>query len=209
MGQREDIVKMAVSQIGYKEKSGNYTKYGSWYGMDGNPWCAMFVSWCANQVNISTSKILKFAYVPYGVTFFKNLKQYYQRSSGYKPQPGDIIFFGTSSHVGIVETCDGTKLTTIEGNTSNGINSSNGDGCYRRNRRLSDRWIMGYGIPEYEDNMEIKTIEVKHSELGMVELQSVNVKGENFVRLRDMEKIAPIDVDWNGEYPTVKMNYKK
>lgn len=60
-----------------------------------------------------------------------------------------------------------------------------------------------------EDMPEIKTIIVKHQSLGDVKLQTVNINGENFARLRDMEKIAPIDIGWDGKNPTVKMNYKK
>ena len=52
--QREDILKIARSQIGYKEVSNNWTKYGQWYGMQ-DDWCAIFVSWCANQAKIPTS----------------------------------------------------------------------------------------------------------------------------------------------------------
>ena len=50
MGFRDDIVDMAISQLGYTEGPNNDTKYGDWYGLPNQPWCAMFVSWCANQV---------------------------------------------------------------------------------------------------------------------------------------------------------------
>ena len=45
-----DIIGVARTQVGYKENSVG-TKYGYWYspGFVGMPWCAMFVSWCANQ----------------------------------------------------------------------------------------------------------------------------------------------------------------
>jgi hypothetical protein len=36
----------AETQIGYEEQPVNRTKYGRHYGLNGNPWCAMFVSWC-------------------------------------------------------------------------------------------------------------------------------------------------------------------
>ena len=208
MGQREDIIKIAQKEIGYKEGRNNDTKFGKWYGMNNNPWCASFVSWCAKQANISQDIIPKMAYVPYMVSFYKNLKQY--QPKGYRPQSGDIVFFGSSSHVGLVEACDGTSITTIEGNTSKSGNSSNGDGVYRRTRTIYDSWIMGYGVPEYkEEEVEIKQIDIKHSEKGIVKINSVNVNGENYIRLRDTEKIAPIAVGWDGKNPTVTVNYKE
>lgn len=36
--------------LGFREDNNNdITPYGEWYGMNGQPWCAMFVSWCALQ----------------------------------------------------------------------------------------------------------------------------------------------------------------
>ena len=60
MGQRERIVEVAMSQIGYEEGENNWTKYGEWFGMQ-DEWCAMFVCWCANEVGISTDIIPKLA----------------------------------------------------------------------------------------------------------------------------------------------------
>ena len=38
----------AISQLGIKESppESNNVKYGSWYGQNYQPWCAMFVTWC-------------------------------------------------------------------------------------------------------------------------------------------------------------------
>ena len=83
----------------------------------GAPWCAYFVSWAAAQAGApigangqglgSVSEITDWA---------KSTGRFTQT-----PQPGDLILFGTE-HVGIVESVnpDGT-LTTVEGNTSNGV----------------------------------------------------------------------------------------
>ena len=48
MTKASDIVKVAVSQIGVKESpaNSNKTKYGKWFGMNGVPWCAIFLDWC-------------------------------------------------------------------------------------------------------------------------------------------------------------------
>ena len=41
---RNDIIAVALTQVGYTEGSNNYTKYGVWYGQPNSPWCGMFVS---------------------------------------------------------------------------------------------------------------------------------------------------------------------
>jgi len=69
---RTQALQKATSQIGVKESppNSNRTKYGSWYGMDGSPWCAMFVTWCYEQSGDSPSflKGKNYAYVPYIVS---------------------------------------------------------------------------------------------------------------------------------------------
>lgn len=149
---RKKIVAVAAKEIGYKEGRNNATKYGQWYGMDNNPWCAMFVSWCAAQVGVPITVVPKLAYVPYYYEFYVASSRYKSRGSGYVPHPGDLVLFGSNDHIGIVEKASGGKLITIEGNTSATGNSSNGDGVYRRTRSLNDNWIKGYCIPDYKED---------------------------------------------------------
>ena len=56
---RDDIIGVALTQVGYSEGSNNYTKYGVWYGLSNSPWCGMFVSWCANEAGIPNSVLKK------------------------------------------------------------------------------------------------------------------------------------------------------
>ena len=39
------ILDTALAELGYRESpfGSNRTKYGQWYGLDGQPWCVMFV----------------------------------------------------------------------------------------------------------------------------------------------------------------------
>ena len=161
--QIEDIISVATTQTGYCEGnstsqldgtvagSGNYTKYGKWYGINPGAWCAMFVSWCANQSGIPTSVIPKHASCDVGMTWFKN-KGLWKTSKyfggTYTPKRGDIIYFGSnpnnlndSTHVGIVTGVDSTKVYTIEGNKSNK--------CGTSSYSLSSSYIFGYGTPQY------------------------------------------------------------
>jgi len=43
------IVEIAKKELNYQESANNNTKYGKWYGLNNNPWCAMFVSWVFDQ----------------------------------------------------------------------------------------------------------------------------------------------------------------
>lgn len=168
MSQREEIIAVAAAEIGYKEYQGNNNKYGVWYGMNNQPWCAMFVSWCADQVgalgnNNKSGIIPRTAWVPDYQTYYIKLGRYKPKGS-YTPCPGDIIIYGSNSHVGLVESCVGGKVITIEGNTSANGNSSNGDGVYRRTRSLTDSWIKGYCVPEYEEEDD----EVRYQKLSEI-----------------------------------------
>lgn len=138
-----DIVEVAAAQVG----NVGGQPYWSWYGFGGRvEWCACFVSWCADQCGyIEDGSVPKFAYCPWGVQWFKDAGRWQDR--GYAPQPGDIVFFdwgndGTSDHVGIVESCDGSTVFTIEGNS--------GDACQRNSYSIGSASIMGYGTPLYQ-----------------------------------------------------------
>ena len=140
--------------------SANYTKYArdfdqkypNWYNgkKNGYAWCDMFVDWCFLTA-FGYEKALKLLCQPekscgagctYSLRYYKAKGQFH--TSG--PKPGDQIFFGTSlddaSHTGIVEKADGSKVYTIEGNTS--------DQVARRSYALTNSRILGYGRPAYD-----------------------------------------------------------
>jgi CHAP domain len=83
----------------------------------GAPWCAYFVSWCANRAGAPIGDHGQGLGSVAGITDWA-------RSTGrltQTPAPGELILFGTE-HVGIVKSvnADGS-LTTVEGNASNGV----------------------------------------------------------------------------------------
>ncbi len=135
----EDIVAVAISQIG----NVGGEPYWRWYGLSSRTeWCAIFVSWCAEQCGYIDSGIVpKFAWVPDGVSWFKARGQW--RPGGYTPSPGDIIFFdwdgdGKGNHVGIVEYVENNVVHTVEGNS--------GDACKRKQYSVDSSYILGYGV---------------------------------------------------------------
>lgn len=136
------IVKVAEAQLG--NVGGD--KFWKWYGFNSHVhWCACFVSWCGNQCGYLKAGIIpKFAVVGNGASWFKARHRW--ASGGYSPKPGDVIFFdwerdGVMDHVGLVESCDGKSVNTIEGNS--------GNACKRLTYRRGAACIVGYGIPAY------------------------------------------------------------
>lgn len=135
----QQIVSVAMGQLG---NSGGQ-KFWSWYGFDSRvEWCACFVSWCADQSGLITSgNVPKFSLCSDGVSWFQGKNKW--QSGGTTPTAGMIIFFdwdhdGNSDHVGIVEKCEGGRVYTVEGNSS--------DQVRQRNYAVDYASIMGYGV---------------------------------------------------------------
>lgn len=140
MEKGKKILEVAKTQIGVKEtpKNSNKTKFGVWFGLDGVPWCGVFVSWVYWKAGFSLGKVgfLKgFAGCQYAVDFYKKNNKVVE-----DPKPGDIVFFdwnldGRYDHTGIfVENIDNVYFKTIEGNTSL-TNDSNGGEVMERKRK--------------------------------------------------------------------------
>ena len=143
-------------EIGVKEKSYNNVKYNTWYygtavsapnnSSSQYAWCAVFISWCADQAGIPQSVIPKNAGSNYYYNWFKARGQFYKYSA-VTPEPGDIIFIdwgkqhGGVDHVGVVISVENGIVTTVEGNYSNKVSCNT--------YSLSSGYIVGYGRPNY------------------------------------------------------------
>jgi hypothetical protein len=141
------MITMASSQLGYSETGNNDTAFGRWYGLNNQPWCAIFISWAAAKSGCG-KVIPKHAYTPAGAAWFKSRKQW-----GNKPRVGAIVYYDTSglgriSHVGVVDKVfsDGS-WTSIEGNT-NSAGSREGRVVRRQKRRTTGK-LGGFGYPKY------------------------------------------------------------
>lgn len=148
-----DFVNVALAELGNCEANGTHIKYIKAYDASwgsGTHWCACFVSWCARQAGLSTDQVPQYAGCTTGMGWYQNRNRFqtsraHGGSSSYIPKAGDVIFFnwegvynGDSDHTGIVVSCDGTTITTVEGNTS--------DMVAKRTYNITDPDIMGYGI---------------------------------------------------------------
>ena len=136
------MVAVAQSQIG----NIGGEPYWSWWGLDYRvEWCAIFVSWCADQCGYLDAGVLpKMEGVRPYVDWFIERGQWQGRD--YEPSPGDIIFFdwesdGLADHVGIVEKVENGLIYTVEGNT--------GDVCAERHYTMGTVPVYGFGLPNY------------------------------------------------------------
>lgn len=167
----QKVIDVAKAEIGYREKasnsnlddktanagSANYTKYardldnlGYFYNgaKNGYAWCDVFVDWCFVQA-YGVDAALELLCQPKNSAGAGCMysAQYYQQKGQFHtdyPQVGDQIFFGNAAdcyHTGIIESVDSFSITTIEGNSSEGVN--------RRTYPLSYASIYGYGRPNY------------------------------------------------------------
>ena len=146
----------------------NRTPFGVWFGLDGVPWCNIFVSYCF-AVGAGTTIAAGFhgagcsargcAYVPTTEAWLRATGRWLGRIA---PSPGDLAIYnwngGPPDHIGIVERAgSGGAFTAIEGNTSGG-NDSDGGEVMRRNRTLAD--VDGFGrltFPERPANDLLRT----------------------------------------------------
>lgn len=165
---RDKIIEVARSQNNTKEvpAGSNKTKYGAWYGMNGVPWCAIFVSWVYDQAGVSLGRVDSAK----GFHYCRSAYNYW-RSTGElttQPQIGDIVLFdwdgdGLSDHTGIfLRWMDDAKtlFESWEGNTSVG-NDSDGGQVMRRERPIEVVWafvspnVLGTTSPHIID-LELK-----------------------------------------------------
>jgi hypothetical protein len=161
-GTASALLRVAEQEKGIKENaSGGGTPFHAWYmaspraketaARDGGsprsyanaPWCAMFVSWVGEKAGMR-STVGSDAYTVAYAQWFKDNHHW-----GTTPKQGAVVFYDWNGgksvdgidHVGLVkkDNGDGT-ITTIEGNTGNGI-------VEQRVRPQTD--VVGYGYPQY------------------------------------------------------------
>jgi murein DD-endopeptidase MepM/ murein hydrolase activator NlpD len=138
---------MGIVNTALRELGSGGGKYSGWYkGSPSDNWCAMFVSWCAEQNGlIASGAFPRFASCAEGISWFARRARF---SLGYArtPQPGDLVFFdwdrnGRANHVGVVVDARGGIVRTVEGNSSERV--------MRRAYSINSPDIFGYAYPDY------------------------------------------------------------
>ncbi len=160
MATAERVLDIALAERDYTECQGhrhtgrNHTKYGRWYGMDGVPWCAIWLSWVFAQAGMPD---YRGHWTPGWADAFRHYGMWTPEHPTVEPRRGWLAFFdfpGDSKdriqHVGIVGYAEPGEVVCVEGNTSAGVAGSqdNGGGVYVRTRPRSH--VVGYGRPFYD-----------------------------------------------------------
>lgn len=148
---RNDLVAVARTQIGYSESSTDfimdeetglkhgYTRYGDWYGSKYGEWCATFIAFCCEYAGIAKADFPRAALVQDLMDAMDDAGA--GEDYRYQPSVGDLVFLSfegdyAPEHVGIVENVSGSRVYTIEGNSS--------DQVRRREYALNADEIVGY-----------------------------------------------------------------
>ncbi|MEU7829948.1 CHAP domain-containing protein [Nonomuraea sp. NPDC052129] len=145
----DGLLDAAQKNLGYREKTDGYSKFGNWYyaNVDNSdpyfktaPWCDMFITWAANQAGVE-KYVGDFAYTVDHAKWFKE-----QDAWSDKPEPGAIVFYDWSGsrdveridHAGIVEKVQGDQISTIEANV---------DKVWLKRKDRDQSKVVGYGLP--------------------------------------------------------------
>lgn len=111
----------------------------------GYAWCAWFVAKILTECGVSSSKVPHKGYtmVSQFLADAKRLGRFHYASSGYIPSPGDIFIEKENghSHTGFVKSASASGYTTIEGNSSNLVQS--------HRRSYSYQYLTGFYHPNY------------------------------------------------------------
>lgn len=136
-GAMNQAIAAAMSQVGYAAPASNISKYNRWVGTN-NAWCSIFLSWVGEASRTS-------GYLPKAGKFTDFLAAMNRNTPrGSSPRVGAIAIFDTHlydgvtapTHAGLVTGVSGSRIHTIEGNTSNPATGS-GRGVYNKTRAAS------------------------------------------------------------------------
>ncbi|MCX0274161.1 CHAP domain-containing protein [Nocardia zapadnayensis] len=138
-------IDLARGEIGTTEMS---AAFASKPYNNGSAWCAAFTSWVWDQAGHDVTWT-DFDYVP--AVWNDAAAMGLQRTTA-QAQPGDLIVFdwegdGTPDHIGIVESVNGGRIETIEGNSS--------DQVARRSYPMNSGKVVGVIAPPTKSEVQV------------------------------------------------------
>lgn len=151
MNDAEKIVNLA-----YKDLGNTYKNYGL-----NDEWCARFISNLAERCGFIGKFFVNTngagCHPRYGVK--NGYGKFYLADGSYNPQAGDCVLYRYSDdsaygdiyhsdHIGIVVSVNGSRFSTIEGNT-NGSNYRTTSVNKFDNRNVFDKNVHGFYVPNY------------------------------------------------------------
>lgn len=184
-----DVLAVALSQIGYVEGTneqgfngtqgggGNYTEYTYNMGKVGGysyAWCAAFVSWCLLQSGCTNQNTQgawcrnhegdkNYIWREVGCyRWYNQLKRFnygHAADGKYTPKSGDLIFFESSEHIGIVRYAKNGTVYTVEGNTSKSGFNAEGGGVFCKSYSITGGQIRGFGSLPYKVNNNVPKVD--------------------------------------------------
>lgn len=158
----EKLISVARDELGYTETppNSNNTKYGQVYGLQGQPWCVIFLWWLFREVGLSKLFYDGQKTASCG-TLLRWARNNYLTVDPQNILPGDIVIFNFSGtqdtqHCGLVTEL-GPRLVstlsyfkTIEGNTTPGEEGSQDNGGAVALKTRYTKQIVGAIRPKYE-----------------------------------------------------------
>ncbi len=179
-----DVLDVALAEAGYVEGRNETTKFGEWFGMNHNFWCAMFVSWAFAQAGHPLPAVTG----PNGFAKVQMAWKYAEKVGRlvWRPMPGDIFLInhgGGRGHTGIVVSVDektGT-MVTIEGNT-NAAGARNGTMVRSKTRPVKQAnagfWRpFGEVLPEDRVAPRLPRTKVRRRRKAVVKRRSRRLRG--------------------------------
>ena len=178
MSNIDQLIQIAKAEIGVKESPANSdnVKYNTaYYGKTVKStastkyyWCVVFIWWLFQQAGLPG--------LFYGggkTASCGSVKNYAQKNglwvtSGYRK--GDLLLFNFSggtapSHIGLCVEASGSKVTSIDGNTSAGDAGSQDNGGMVNIRARSVSTVVGAYRPDYDgkasESTKVSTVSVK------------------------------------------------
>lgn len=159
---RSAMVSVMQSWIGKNEGDGSHREiidiYNSFkphprgYALQYNDaWCAGTIS--ADAIKLGYTDIIPIECSCYYMIEGAKAKGIWIESDSFVPQAGDIVLYdwddsgagdntGSPEHVGLVESCNGSTFTVIEGNKNNAVG--------RRTLNVNGIYIRGFIAPNYD-----------------------------------------------------------
>lgn len=148
----EKVIEIAMQQLWYREDpaDSNRTKYGEAFGLNGYPWCVMFLWWVFREAG-EEDAILK-------TGSCGTLLRWYRARGLTVPtdqaKPGDIAMLSFSAdpapeHCGLVVEAGNGWIRTVEGNTCLTAEGSQGNGGIVAMKTRYPKNIVGICRPMY------------------------------------------------------------
>lgn len=158
---RNKVVTTFQGYLGCKESDGSHRKIVDLYNSHkplargyklqyDDAWCAGAVSAVSIACGLTDIMPTEVGCGPM-IALYQKLGRW-QENDAYVPQAGDVIFYdwddsgsgdnrGSSDHVGVVVSVNGSTMKVIEGNKNNAVGY--------RTLAINGKYIRGYGLPDY------------------------------------------------------------